>query len=282
MPGEKITPFSGFHYSVKNKEYQQFLDNKVTALFGNNKTLTFDDFVKKEKILTSVFEKASDKDQEQLNNILGCIFNLDGDGSTINTNEYKTLLTALDAKETDKNKPLSMDGNFEVDGEASGVYSLDQCKDIQPYYRKLNWQKMSDSELLNEMQTNVQKILHGNRGGSGNNEFKLHDIITTIDIYLSQSNLGETMSREKALKACVGDDIIQYNGDNFNEFPQWTPRYWSKNASLYYSKTLGGEPTVIELDPYRKSCDYYIERNGKALQMWYDASMMWSSVIGDR
>jgi hypothetical protein len=280
MTDERITPFNVFHASVKNKEYQRLLDKEVNSVFGNKKTLSFNDFVEKENIMMNIYQKVSDKDAKQIDAMLSCVFNLDGDITTINREEYKTLLAALDAQETDKNEPLSMDGKFSVNGESSGVYSL-ESSDIESYYRKLNWQKMGDEELLNEMRANVQKTLQGNMGGTGNNEYKLHDIITTVDIYLSQSNLGKTMTREKALKACVGDDIIQYNQENSSKFPQWASNC-AKGSSLFYSKTLGGKPTIIKIDSHSKTCAYSIEVNGKAYEIWRNAGMNWSSAIGYR
>ena len=276
----KITPFWGIYSSISNSEYQQYLDSEVKAVFGNNKTLTLKDFKEKCSIFNRISENANQKDQNQINSILNEISGLDKDNSTISAAEYKTLLAVMDAETASTNSQMQMDGNFTVKDKFNGIYSLESA-DFQRYHRMVKWQKMSDEELVNEMKTNVQNVLNSNFGGISNNTFKLHEIITMASIYSTQSKLGESMSFVDILKACLGDDIVEFYSEP-EKFPEWAPDQWSRDALLLYSKATGGEPTIIECRRNRETCDYTIKfpEDVKPTPSMRNMSMNYSRILG--
>ena len=274
---DKIQKFYGFQSSISRPDYQRILDMKAKSVFGDNKTLTFEEFLKKEPEITIAFNKTDEEGQRQINNMLSKVFRLDGDNSTININEYKTLMAVIDAKDTPGKTQMSMDSQFDID-EHSGIFSLHD--DVNIYYNKLKWKNMSKNDIIKEMQTNVQNTINSNIGGNGNNQFKLHDIMTTIAMYYTESGLGSTMTFEDVIKCCCGNDIVSLSNINSNAYPNATPTNYSKSSNLYYSKTLGGKPTVIEIDMHNKKCQYYCEENGSSVCFWENADMLGSRTLG--
>lgn len=278
----EITPFSGFYKSIENPEYQQYMDSEIKSVFGNNKTLTLQDFLSKDSIFSRAFKKANQKNQDQINNVLNEICGLDGNSTTISAAEYKTLLAAMDAETTGNNSPMQMDGKFTINNESNGIYSLESAE-YERYHRMVKWQKMSNEELLNELSVNVQNVLNSDYGGKGNNTYKLHEIITMASIYNTQSKLGKSMTFVDILKACLGDDILEYYSDR-DKFPKWKPDQWSRDALLLYFRNTGGYPTIVECSTNRESCDYTIKHPGddNPGPSMRAMGMNWSRILGHR
>ena len=230
MAGE-ISKFLGFMKSTSRPEYNQMLNNKTQLLFGDdNKTVSLTELFKKDK---SVFEAYKKLDNEGLSKFEK-IISLDGDSFSVSQAEYKTLLTVLDAEELDKDSPMLMDGNFEVNDKSNGIYTLDIEQEITPQYLKLKLSQMSKEEIMQELKQKVsEQLTDGSKNKTGRiNTKAVSDNNIAKAIYLIKQYSSATNKLDGDLiEQCFGPTMK--NRRNVTKFPDYSYQIWSRSQIVY-------------------------------------------------
>jgi hypothetical protein len=109
----------GMGNAAYNGEYQAKLDEKISQVMGNEDKISTKD-LKKNSIFSKVYEALDGTGKANFDKIVS----LDGDSTTVNKNELRTLLMILDADLTNINgrDVFLVDNEIGTNKETSGIY----------------------------------------------------------------------------------------------------------------------------------------------------------------
>ena len=98
MTNEKL---GGLFASAYNNQYQNYLNQKTTELFGKNEVISTKKLFQNKEI-ANIFENLSEVGKQKFNHIL----ELEDSKDSVTEKEFKTLMTILDAERPDNKKDL--------------------------------------------------------------------------------------------------------------------------------------------------------------------------------
>ncbi len=145
----------GMNAAVYDKEYQEKLTEKTTAILGDKTSITSAE-LKKTPLFSKAYQKLDAKGKERFNEIL----NLDGDAKNVSEKELKTLLTILDADlghdDFENREVFLMDGKVTT-SKTGGIYQATD-KEIQNVYKNTKTRAEQKAEEMKKMKEQAQQL----------------------------------------------------------------------------------------------------------------------------
>lgn len=253
-----VSPFSGFHGSIYKKDYQNFIEKIASSVFGRAEKLSLEEFAEREKEFMNSHRNLGvsiHTDSSVVSDDIPLVASLDGDNRTISQEEYKTLFAACDAKvDAPNHYPCTMDGVLEPRNTINdpGLNS----HDVTVYHQRLKMQKMSKEELLNDLQSNLEKLSEKHKGSRA---LEIYEKLALAMIYRGATGLSsDSMSLEEFYEYCTGYDFVPIYDVQPEDIPDWVKPLRSKGHFEYLLKSKNGYECHMTMPcGFLRECDIY-------------------------